>query len=231
MPGLVTSMEVGAAQSDRECPESADRGSPRSSCASRSRDPTSALSATAPPVRSGKGYLAVSILDQVSPMLRRLEGLPLDRPIEHGGGRLLLVGGEILGVELLPDVRRNDRIWCRRSAAVRALSDASSWGGRRAPAFRTGGHAPPEMIATSTVPSNRAEECRPSRASRSRFALCERPVEIEYHETFHESADAAVANFGIARSHRKRRFPLVPLHRGFDGFKVNGGLGGPRARP
>jgi hypothetical protein len=24
---------------------------------------------------------------------------------------------------------------------------------------------------------------------------------------------------------------LVPLHRGFDGFKVNGGLGGPRARP
>jgi hypothetical protein len=26
-------------------------------------------------------------------------------------------------------------------------------------------------------------------------------------------------------------FGLVPLHRGFDGFKVNGGLGGPRARP
>jgi hypothetical protein len=24
---------------------------------------------------------------------------------------------------------------------------------------------------------------------------------------------------------------LVPLHRGFDGFKFNGGLGGPRARP
>jgi DNA-binding HxlR family transcriptional regulator len=28
-----------------------------------------------------------------------------------------------------------------------------------------------------------------------------------------------------------RLAPLVPLHRGFDGFKVNGGLGGPRARP
>jgi hypothetical protein len=25
--------------------------------------------------------------------------------------------------------------------------------------------------------------------------------------------------------------PLVPLHRGFDGLKFNGGLGGPRARP
>jgi hypothetical protein len=24
---------------------------------------------------------------------------------------------------------------------------------------------------------------------------------------------------------------LVPLHRGLDGFKLNGGLGGPRARP
>ena len=33
------------------------------------------------------------------------------------------------------------------------------------------------------------------------------------------------------RSIQKRDDKLVPLHRGFDGFKVNGGLGGPRARP
>jgi hypothetical protein len=32
-------------------------------------------------------------------------------------------------------------------------------------------------------------------------------------------------------SSRRRRGDLVPLHRGLDGFKLNGGLGGPRARP
>jgi hypothetical protein len=30
---------------------------------------------------------------------------------------------------------------------------------------------------------------------------------------------------------RDRGDPLVPLHRGFDGLKFNGGLGGPRAQP
>ena len=35
---------------------------------------------------------------------------------------------------------------------------------------------------------------------------------------------------GLFRSFSNRR-QLVPLHRGFDGLKFNGGLGGPRARP
>ena len=33
------------------------------------------------------------------------------------------------------------------------------------------------------------------------------------------------------RQHPYRRWRLVPPHRGFDGLKFNGGLGGPRARP
>jgi hypothetical protein len=38
----------------------------------------------------------------------------------------------------------------------------------------------------------------------------------------------ALMEVGIERYHADL---LVPLHRGLDGFKLNGGLGGPRARP
>ena len=54
-----------------------------------------------------------------------------------------------------------------------------------------------------------------------------------YHIRIVSMSSSAYSNFDrdqLNRSHVPAA-ALVPLHRGLDGFKLNGGLGGPRARP
>jgi hypothetical protein len=64
-------------------------------------------------------------------------------------------------------------------------------------------------------------------------------LSVRYAEGGQDGPDAilmspwpeSVYAFEPAWPHLAAAGHLVPLHRGLDGFKLNGGLGGPRARP
>ena len=109
--------------------------------------------------------MTVPVFTRLAPVLfRGVAGLP-HRMVERGDDRLLFVGGEILRVELLPGSVEAIEL----GAASRKRNNPfsrSPCGRKASTCFSNCPQAPPEMIATSTIPSNRARSAAIS-ASRS----------------------------------------------------------------
>jgi hypothetical protein len=89
--------------------------------------------------------------------------------------------------------------------------------------------APPST--PRAAPSKAGELSEPSKP-RVTSGLYNPPGAVTYDAAIDNVRSVGCENgLGDIPSNSIRDNVLVPLHRGFDGFKVNGGLGGPRARP
>ena len=152
--------------------------------------------------QSGESDLAVSIFNQVSPMLFRLEAGLANRLIERIDDCLLFVDSEIFGIELLP-----------RSVEAIEFGAASRQEGEPFQPFvmrQKGKHlffklcpGPAGDDRDVDGPEQPGQKRRHLRIEIG-FALGKRAIEIEDDQAFHVSSGAAIPDLGTARSEQRR---------------------------